>query len=92
MDIPLVSNLDTHIRLRGFQPVSADSPSGGPNYTAFINLAGQYYILREVIVGNVSTYSFYAQLIAPLAVFDTDWTGRAGLTYSRFDLAFVNFR
>ena len=57
-----------------------------PRYTQYINSDGHWYIMKESENGNIRTAEFYVPSAA--TTIDTDWTGRAGLTYSRFDEVF----
>lgn len=57
-----------------------------PRYVQYINSDGKWYIMRESESGSVRTAEFY--LPANYATIDTDWTGRADLTYERFDEIF----
>ena len=87
-DLVNTSHVEVFYRYEAFKTVNTDSPAGGPNYFGFINIAGQYYIMRETIAGNVSTFDYYVK-IASGGVYATDWAGRVGLTYARFDVAFA---
>jgi len=54
-----------------------------PRYVQYLNSNGEWYIMRESEAGSVRTAEFYVP--ASKSTIDTDWTGRAALTYGRFD-------
>lgn len=68
----------------GYQAANQDTP-GSTNYYGFVRNDGAYYIMKEVIAGSVTTYTYYK---SESGVYATDWTGRAALTYARYDLVF----
>lgn len=57
-----------------------------PRYVQYLNSSGKWYIMRESESGSVRTVEFY--LPTDITTIDTDWTGRASLTFSRFDEVF----
>ena len=67
------------------QPHRVDHPAGdaGPNYAQYVTNESYFLIVREVIVADVTTTDYY--LNKDITDVDTDWTGRAGLTYVRLD-------
>lgn len=89
-DLTLSNPNLVYYRFGTFNCVNTDIPANGagPNYYGFINLSGQYYILRESISSTVTTYDYYTSLAAG-GVYATSWTGRAGLSYARYDTAFA---
>lgn len=78
--------------LAGYFIAFTDNPTGGPNYSAFINnKAGarkQWYIQKETISGDTPTFEFITKRedVQSLAA---GWAARAGHTYARYDVAFA---
>lgn len=77
--------------LAGYFVCYTEYSEAGPNYYAFINnRAGsrkRWYIQRETISGSVSTFEYFTEREDVQTLADA-WTGRAGLTYVRYDVAF----
>lgn len=68
----------------GYQAANQDTP-GSPNYYGFVRNDNAYYIMKETISGNVSTFAYYK---SETGTYADDWTNRASLTYARYDLVF----
>jgi hypothetical protein len=66
-----------------FQAYKNDLPTGGPNYYQLVSGDHFYLMIRETITGDVTVTDFYFS--DAIADIDTDWTGRAALTYLRLD-------
>ena len=52
-----------------------------PNYYGFVRADGAWYILRETLSAGDDSYA-YAKGSGD---FDTNWTGRVGLTYVSYE-------
>lgn len=66
-----------------FQANKTDLPTGGPNYYQLVSGDHSYIMIRETITGDVTVTDYYFN--DDIDDIDTDWTGRAGLTYVRLD-------
>lgn len=62
-----------------------DENPTGVSYYQYVSNGGRWYIMRSTYVGGDNTYEFY--FASKTADIDTGWTGRAGLTYERYDEA-----
>lgn len=70
--------------LAGYEPATRDENSGATSYYGFVDSDGNWYIMREVPTGSVTEDDF----IRGTTNFATNWTGRAGLSYQKFNLVF----
>jgi len=61
---------------KGYE-IANEDVAGSPEYYGFVNSSGNWYILKV----NAGAYTY----TRGNTVFSTNWTGRAGLTYSTFD-------
>lgn len=68
--------------LAGYGP--ADYDSADPSYAGFINADGEWYIMKNVAVGTVQTFT-YAKGDSGYA---TAWTARSSQSYGTFDTKF----
>lgn len=70
------------LAIEGYAPAHMDNSS--PAYYGFVRADGYWYIQKAETVGNVTTYTF----ATGSSDYETNWTGRAGLTYGRYDTKF----
>ena len=67
-----------------YKAADTDDPetgnNSGINYYGFVDVDGNWYILKEDLTGGTGTYRY----IKGSGSYTTNWTGRAGLTYDYF--------
>lgn len=68
----------------GYEIAQLDDTGVTFAYYGFLNKNSNWYIMREDLVAAPGTYLYAAGLTS----FATNWTGRAALSYTTFDLAF----
>lgn len=56
----------------------------GTKYYGFVAKGGNWYIMKEVITGVISVFTYNTGTLANQSVeaYETAWTGRAALTYT----------
>lgn len=61
-----------------------DDVDGGPKYYGFLARGGKWYIMREVITGSVSEFTYFTDTKDKQTIpdYETAWTGRASLNYN----------
>lgn len=76
----------------GLFNVARADEDGGTKYYAFMNELGSYVIQRITTSGTLKIYEYYAKgggyPADMTTLLNTDWTGRAGLTYVDYYLLF----
>ena len=74
--------LAIHYALQGYMVANDDTSA--PGYTQYVNRRGEWYIMKNAVSGNVTTYTWTKGSSGAAAA----WTGRAALTYDAFDVIF----
>ena len=69
----------------GFKVRATEITVAGPNYYHYVDVEGNWYIMKETISGDIRTYEFYYEDASDL---DDAWTDRATHTYVEFNAAF----
>lgn len=62
----------------------ADEAAASPKYYGFLKADGAWYILKVTAAAGVSGYTYVAGTTGYAAA----WTGRAGQTYTSYDVTF----
>lgn len=68
-----------------YQVSDTDEAAASPQYYGFLGKEGHWYIMKVINTAGVKTYRY----IQGHSDYDTNWTGRAGLTYGYFDEIFT---
>jgi len=69
----------------GFKVIHTELTAAGPNYMLYVDVDGNWYVMKEVIAGDERTYTFYYEDASDLG---DAWTDRASHTYVEFNAAF----
>lgn len=71
--------VDVSNPISGYHVANKDD-DGTPNYYGFVNVKGEWYILKETVLAGNDTYRY----VKGANNFATNWTNRAALTYDYF--------
>jgi len=71
--------------VEGFRVIRTEITTAGPNYYLYVDVEGNWYIMKETITSNVRVYTFYYEDASDL---DDAWTDRATHSYVEFNAAF----
>lgn len=65
----------------GYRAADIDQNPGSTSYYGFVDSEGNWYIMKQVDTGVLSTYTF----AVGTSDYSTNWTNRASLSYATFD-------
>jgi hypothetical protein len=64
--------------------VASDIDVASPSYYGFLDAEGNWYIMKAVVTGDVTAYTF----AKGTSDYATNWTNRAALTYAVYNVVF----
>lgn len=82
------SGMSSAFALDGFRAYASDAAA--PGYDMLVNDIGDYYIIKNAVSGDVTSYTYYRSKRATEAV-ATAWSDRANKTYVSFEVAFGGY-
>lgn len=75
-------NVASQSLIEGYEIANRDENIGAVSYYGYIDADGNWYIQRE----NDATGD--SDFVAGTSAYSTNWTGRTGLSYAKFDAVF----